>query len=63
MLSLFLIAQQERDVQLNAEKSTVVYFFCGINEGRNAWASMLSGLIYQLLVKFNYMFDHIKGEI
>ncbi|KAI4950773.1 hypothetical protein J4E86_007279 [Alternaria arbusti] len=58
MLSLHLVSSLKSD-SLGAH---VVHFFCSRDQGRNNGASILRGLIYQMLSQRPSLFEHVTND-
>jgi len=58
MLSLHLVSSLKRD----SSAAHVVHFFCSRDHGRNNGASILRGLIYQLLSQRASLFKHVLDD-
>ncbi|KAI4655212.1 uncharacterized protein J4E79_008277 [Alternaria viburni] len=60
MLAHFLVDYCEIVGAREPDRELVIYFFCGTQDGLNSGPSLLRGLIYQILVRNQAKFCHIK---
>jgi hypothetical protein len=61
MLSLFLIFNLDRVMSQSLGSRKLVYFLCGSDDGRNTGTSIIRGLLYQLLLRSETIFErHMK---
>ncbi|KAI4691037.1 uncharacterized protein J4E88_002514 [Alternaria novae-zelandiae] len=58
MLSLHLVSSLKGE----SSAARVVHFFCSRDHGRNNGASILRGLIYQLLSQYPSLFEHVLDD-
>jgi ankyrin repeat protein len=60
MLAQFLISHHSAVATQDSSWRKLIYFFCGTQDGRNSGASILRGLVYQLLDESKTIFRHIQ---
>jgi hypothetical protein len=60
MLAQFLINYRSAIAAQDPGRRKLIYFFCGTQDGRNSGASILRGLVYQLLDVSKSMFRQIQ---
>ena len=60
MLAHFLVDYCEIVGAREPDRELVIYFFCGTQDGLNSGPSLLRGLVYQILVRNQAKFCHIK---